>query len=606
MSQESTRFGKYELFDLLGEGGMARVFHAHQTGPMGFRKEVALKQIRPHVSREEKMVKALINEARLGGNLHHKNIVEVYEFGDVEGTLFIAMEYIRGHTLHDVLRQVPVRGALPPRIVAEIAIQLCEGLAYAHAACDVDGAPMNLVHRDLKPANVIIDLSGVVKIMDFGIARSDTNLFHTTTGMTKGTPIYMSPEQVKKSKDRPLTGRSDLFSLATVITELVTGEVVFRGTELYEVLHKIAGAETAEQVAMVGERIPALVPVLERAFEQNPADRFADADEMMAAIEGLFPQLPGQETVVSWLPGWMDEAGQDPVAHPEGVSRTNLADSNGGQAPAPIGSSEVAVIGDGCEKGARSTRSVSGQEAAEKTPEVVRQKRGSRLPLVLVGAGIVAVGGLLVVAAMAGVFGAGSADEPAAVSAELMPQDVEGEACGGGTVTAAQPDGGELDAGNEDAVSARAGSEHRDAEGRGAEASVAVDTQTIEGLPTDEAPVHSAPAPVVSITSQPRVLGGLTVDDVTGPLAMALDSFNACLAAGLARNPDLQGEMTQIFVIDPDGGVVETNVDASTVGDAAVESCFAGVIGSMAFPAPSDGEIVVVEYRFGLGGERPD
>ena len=181
MSDGTRRFGKYDLAEVLGEGGMARVYRAVRAGPMGFRKEVALKQILPHVAREEKLLRALINEARLGGHLRHRNVVEVYEFDHVEDTYYIAMEFVQGLTLDEVLHRTPPPGRLPPRIVLQIALQVCAGLEYAHGATDEDGRPMHLVHRDLKPANLMLERDGVVKIMDFGIARAETNLFKTST-----------------------------------------------------------------------------------------------------------------------------------------------------------------------------------------------------------------------------------------------------------------------------------------------------------------------------------------------------------------------------------------------------------------------------------------
>ena len=300
---EQTQLGRYELLEVLGEGGMARVFRAVRSGPMGFRKEVALKQILPHVAKQEAMLQALINEARLGGFLRHRNIVEVYEFDHIDDVYFLAMELVQGYTLDEVLCRVAARGFLPPGVVLQIAVQICEGLQYAHDAADDAGRPMHLVHRDLKPSNVILDRRGVVKLMDFGIARSEVNLFRTTAAdVTKGTPVYMSPEQVKGGD---LDRRSDLFSLASVIVEMVTGKVAFSGTQLYQVLQKVANADTAVQVEAVGGRFPPLVPVLRRAFSLSPADRFDDAEQMGAALTELLEGIEEPLVLGPWLLQWM-------------------------------------------------------------------------------------------------------------------------------------------------------------------------------------------------------------------------------------------------------------------------------------------------------------
>ncbi len=299
MNQEILQFGKYQLVEILGEGGMARVYRAVRAGPMGFRKEVALKQILPHVAREEKLVRALINEARLGGHLRHRNVVEVYEFDQVDDVFYIAMEFVHGHTLEEVIQRAPEPGCLPPRIALQIALQICAGLEYAHSARDEDGRPMALVHRDLKPGNVMLERDGVVKIMDFGIARAETNLFKTSTAaVTKGTPIYMSPEQVE---GKPLDRRSDLFSLASVVAQMVTGETAFQGTQLYHVLRQVARADVAQILAQVEPRIPALVPVLERGFQRDPEDRHGSAAEMGRALTAVYDELDGDEMLGPWL-----------------------------------------------------------------------------------------------------------------------------------------------------------------------------------------------------------------------------------------------------------------------------------------------------------------
>ena len=589
MTESGSQFGKYELLDLLGEGGMARVFRALQTGPMGFRKEVALKLIREHVSREEKFVQALINEARLGGNLHHKNIVETYEFGEHDGTQYIAMELVRGHTLHQVLRQVPRHGALPPRVVLEIATQLCDGLAYAHAATDVHGAPMNLVHRDLKPPNVIVSLDGVIKIMDFGIARADTNLFQTTTGMTKGTPIYMSPEQVKKRSDRPLTHRSDLFSLATVITEMVTGDVVFQGTELYEVLHKIAHAETEAQVAKVGDRVPELVPVLECPFKLDPADRFADAHQMKRALEDIVPLLPDARELTHWLPRWMEEKAARPVTQTTEVPPSNLANVGvaRGHRSGEVNSTDVTIPGDD------------------------PPSRKALWFTVMGGMGV--LGLIAALALLAGPWlrapsggEAAETGEPPVTAVAFVDEHEPREVLPAARTVVDQRElepAAVVERVEHETVTKEIEHETVTDEIEHELVTDEIEHETVkEGL--DPEPVDAAiRRPVVSIASHPKVLGGLSADEVTRPLAMALSSFEACYAAELSLDENLAGTMTQIFVVGADGRVLETNVEASTLSDTDVASCFSRVIAGMDFPPPDDGEIVVVEYGFGLSSE---
>ena len=191
-------FGAYRLTHMLGKGGMASVYRAVRSGPMGFAKEVAIKRIHDALIDNEAILKGLINEARIGGQLKHPNIVEVYEFNKVGEAYYLAMEFVDGWTLDKVIKlsrefKMPV----PPSVALLIGKQLCEGLEYAHTLESLDGQEVKLVHRDLKPANIILSRYGIAKIMDFGIAKAATNLFKTTLAdVTKGTPHYMSPEQV--------------------------------------------------------------------------------------------------------------------------------------------------------------------------------------------------------------------------------------------------------------------------------------------------------------------------------------------------------------------------------------------------------------------------
>jgi len=305
---DSNRFGKYELVELLGEGGMARVYRAIHEGPMGFRKVVALKQLRPRKKKHEKRVRAFINEARLGGHLRHRNVVEVYEFGHEGKVYYISMEFVAGPSLADVLDRMPEKGPLPPRIVAQIALQMCAGLDYAHKAKDVDGRPLNLIHRDLKPANVMITRDATVKIADFGIARATSNIDRTTSGVAKGTPLYMSPEQVM---GRPLDQRSDLFSLCAVIAQMITGRFVFEARKIDEIVKRVAKADVGDSLALVKERMPEMLPVLRRGFQRRPADRYQDARELGHSIRAVYRKLPGDDKLRPWLREWFPETNLD-------------------------------------------------------------------------------------------------------------------------------------------------------------------------------------------------------------------------------------------------------------------------------------------------------
>ena len=187
---------------------------------MGFSKEVALKRLRKGaVGRDRRQIEALVNEARLGGQLRHPGLVEVYGCEVVDGSFCLAMEYVKGWELDDVLWRLSSADVpLPQGAVIDILRQLADAIAYAHSATDGEGAPLRLVHRDLKPQNIFLDHRGRVKIADFGLAKSTANLYQTTEAdVTRGSPLYMSPEQIE---GQALDGRSDLFALGSIASEL--------------------------------------------------------------------------------------------------------------------------------------------------------------------------------------------------------------------------------------------------------------------------------------------------------------------------------------------------------------------------------------------------
>ncbi len=294
--------GKYTLLDTLGSGAAGVVYHAHLAGPMGFRKQVALKTIPSSSGQQEAQIHALINEARLGGHLEHPNIVSILDFGEVEGTFYIAMEYVQGHTLRDVVRRAHRQGPMAPAVIAGVGVQICRGLSYAHTATDDRGNPLSLIHRDLKPANVMITRSGQVKVLDFGISRATSNLYLDRPGETAGTPAYMSPEQ---TTGQSLDCRSDLFSLASLIAEMITGEAVFADEDPRATLHRVNRVDTASAKAKIREILPSFLPVLEGAWAQDPRRRYPNADRMAAALHRASRDAghrpAGEPKIAVWL-----------------------------------------------------------------------------------------------------------------------------------------------------------------------------------------------------------------------------------------------------------------------------------------------------------------
>lgn len=310
-------FGRYTLLGLLGEGGMARVFRAELLGPEGFRKPAAVKIVRSAIASDnERLRVSLINEARLGGLLHHPNVVDTYDFGDVDGLPYIAMEYVRGIGLEKALGIVQ---PLPAPIACEIGIQVCAGLDHAHNLEDAEGAS-ELVHRDLKPSNVILSRDGLAKVMDFGIAKATAlSATNTATGMTKGTPSYMSPEQVNGEE---LDRRSDIFAMGAILYELFTGKRLFVADSLMSILvavlqveDRLASSRALDELDLV---TLGLSDVVRRCLRRDRADRYADAAALEDDLKALARQLEAPPPLKRWVRDLMATggmgAGEDSVS----------------------------------------------------------------------------------------------------------------------------------------------------------------------------------------------------------------------------------------------------------------------------------------------------
>jgi serine/threonine protein kinase len=301
---QTVRFGSYELRALLGQGGMAKVYRAVRVGPHGFAKEVALKVLHPHATSTSDQVGQLTDEARVGGMLRHPNIVATDELGQVGPCYYIAMELVEGWPLDRLLRQHRLDERSVPRpVVLDLLIGIARALEYVHDLKGRDGAPLKLVHRDMKPANVMIGRSGQVKIMDFGIAKATTNLYTTQERSTRGTPLFMSPEQVAGSE---LDGRSDLFSVGSMLQEIVTLDKTFAGEELIPILRAVLEVDIDEATERLRTAWPEILPVFLRCMQPNPADRYPNAAELRRDLEALRASTDGPETVLSWASSFAD------------------------------------------------------------------------------------------------------------------------------------------------------------------------------------------------------------------------------------------------------------------------------------------------------------
>jgi len=276
-------FGSYLLIKRVARGGMAEVFLARQQGVEGFEREVALKRILPHLVESKEFVDMFVEEARVAARLRHPNIAHIYDFGKVEDSPFIAMEFVEGVDGAKLLDEAS-RSAIPVEHAARIAADVCAGLHHAHALKGPDGRPLGLVHRDVSPQNVLIGFDGQVKLVDFGIAKAAARVQRTRPGVVRGKFAYMSPEQCQ---GRELDGRSDVFNLGIVLWEWLAGTTAFHRDDPVEAGRDI----TQGRLPALREKRPDVPPALEaivrRALEVDRDRRYATASAMQLELEAF-------------------------------------------------------------------------------------------------------------------------------------------------------------------------------------------------------------------------------------------------------------------------------------------------------------------------------
>ena len=276
-------FGRYELLKRLAGGGMGEVYLARQRGLDGFSKLLVIKTLLPHLCEDEEFITMFKDEARLTAQLIHPNVCQVFEFDQVEGTYYIAMEYLRGEDLRRLwkaceTRHQPLRVPLICRVIADAAA----GLDFAHSLRNSEGQPYHIVHRDISPQNILVTFEGGVKVIDFGVAKAAGRAQHTRTGALKGKYSYMSPEQVA---GKEIDGRTDIFALGIVLHELLTGRRLFKADSDVQTLERVRQA-VVPPPSSINPQIPAsLDGLVLHALAKDRDQRFQTAQEFRLALE---------------------------------------------------------------------------------------------------------------------------------------------------------------------------------------------------------------------------------------------------------------------------------------------------------------------------------
>ena len=299
---KSDEFGDYRLLERIAVGGMAEVWKARKRGVEGFQKTVAIKRILPHLTDSSDFVTMFIDEAKLAAQLDHNNIIHIYDLGKAGDDYYIAMEYVEGKDLRSILNQARQKAQpLPMGLALLVASRLASALDYAHRKKDFDGRELGLVHRDVSPQNVLISHEGEIKLCDFGIVKAVTKASKTQMGALKGKLQYMSPEQ---AWGRPVDARSDIFSLGSILFEMLTGRRLFAGESEMSVLESVREGRI-QGPRDLDARLPLEVNALVlKALGKEPADRFASAGEMQREIEKILFALkptPSQGDLAAYV-----------------------------------------------------------------------------------------------------------------------------------------------------------------------------------------------------------------------------------------------------------------------------------------------------------------
>ena len=285
-------FGKYQLLERLGRGGMAEVWKAKALGPMGYARKLVVKRILPELASDDEFVRMFVEEARLSASLNHRNIVQVYEFGDAGGEFYLAMEWVHGRDLNSLLRALQEHKAEPSLgLAAYVAREVCRALAYAHALADEDGQPLRLIHRDVSPSNVMLGFDGSVKLLDFGIAKAlaVASENRTQVGVLKGKFGYMAPEQVEGDSD--VDHRADLFVAGVVLWEMLTLRRLFKGSSEVHTIGLVRAAKALPPSAFNPAVPPELDAICMRALARARDERYADCGELAEALDELVHRM---------------------------------------------------------------------------------------------------------------------------------------------------------------------------------------------------------------------------------------------------------------------------------------------------------------------------
>lgn len=273
VSADGNQIGPYRLKEKIAQGGMAQLFVADYEREDGFKRQMAIKMVLPHLAENQDFIKMFIREARLAALLQHPNIVQIFDFGKIQNTYFIAMEYIHGVNLGQIISRL--QAPMPTDMAVFIIMCVSLGLDYSHSRKDDEsGLALGIVHRDISPQNILISHQGEVKISDFGISKATTEPSFTQAGVIKGKLAYLAPEQ---ALGQAVDHRADIYALGLVFYEILTGKRLYQFDSDIEAIRTIPEMEIPPLKSVRPELAEALSRVVMKCLAKNKAERYADA-----------------------------------------------------------------------------------------------------------------------------------------------------------------------------------------------------------------------------------------------------------------------------------------------------------------------------------------
>jgi serine/threonine-protein kinase len=279
-----TRFGRYVLLSKMAVGGMAEVLLAVEETEHAGRRFVTIKRIRQEHCQDPDYIEFFLTEGRVALKCAHPNLPHAFDLGVISGLHFLAMEYIRGHTLLDIVRAAAASGTrISTRAALRIGASVSAALEYVHGLCDVDGRSLKVVHRDVTPQNIMVAAVGPVKLIDFGIVRSTVQTHRTQNGVVKGKFAYLAPETIATRGS--IDQRADLFSLGVCLHEILTARPLFRGQTDEDTLQRLRYMEVPDLSELRDDVPPPLAKTIKKALERDPDKRFQTATEFLHALD---------------------------------------------------------------------------------------------------------------------------------------------------------------------------------------------------------------------------------------------------------------------------------------------------------------------------------